>query len=162
MSAPRPRPRFELELDGPPQRVMQTLRDRLRDCPGCTGASIGNHAELFVPEAERRPWSPWLSVTVEDGARGGSLLRGRFGPHPAVWTLYMFLAFGLGFALLVAAAWGYAQWAMDVTPWALYLVPVILALGVLLYAVSLVGQRLGAEQIDELRSTLEDLVAPDA
>ena len=161
MSAPRPRPKFELELDAPPERVMQTLRDRLRVCPGCTGASIGNHAELFVPDADRHVWSPWLSVTVENGARGGSLLRSRFGPHPAVWTLYMFLAFGLGFALLVAASWGYAQWAMEATPWALFGVPVILVLGVLLYAVSLVGQRLGAKQMEELRSTLEDLVAPE-
>ena len=139
---------------------MQTLRDRLRECPGCTGTSIGRHAELFVPEADRRPWSPWLSVTVEDRHGGGSLLRGRFGPHPAVWTLYMFLAFGLGFALLVAAAWGYAQWAMDVTPWALTCAPLILVLGVMLYAVSLVGQRLGADQMTNLRSTLEDLIAP--
>lgn len=140
---------------------MQTLRDRLQDCPGCTGASIGNHAELFVPETDRRPWSPWLSVTVEGGSDGGSLLRGRFGPHPAVWTLYMFVAFALGFALLVAATWGYAQWAIESTPWALYCVPVIMVLGALLYAVSLVGQRLGAEQMETLRSSLDDLVAPD-
>ena len=47
------------------------------------------------------------------------------------------------------------------TPRALYLVPVIFALGVLLYGVSFAGQRLGATQIEELRSTLEALVAPD-
>jgi hypothetical protein len=161
MPAPRPRPRFELELDDPPERVMQTLRDRLRGCPRCTGSSIGNHAELFVPDTDRHVWSPWLSVTVEDGAAGGSLVRGRFGPHPAVWTLYMFVAFALGFALLVAAAWGYAQWAMEVSPRALYFVPLVLVLAALLYFVSLVGQRLGAEQMETLRSTLEDLVAPD-
>lgn len=161
MSALRARPRFELELDETPERVMQALRSRLLDCPGCTGASVGSHAELFVPEADRHLWSPWLSVTVERSARCGSLLRGRFGPHPAVWTLYMFLAFGLGFALLVATAWGYAQWSMEVTPWALVCVPLIAVLGLLLYGVSLVGQRLGAEQMRELRTILETLVAPD-
>jgi hypothetical protein len=121
---------------------------------------VGDHAELFVNEAERRLWSPWLSVTTE--ARGeGSVVWGRFGPHPAVWTLYLFLAFGLGFSMLVGASWGYAQWSMDTTPWALYSVPVIVVLSVALFGVSLVGQRLGAGQMRDLRVTLEGLVAPD-
>lgn len=160
MSAPRPRPGFELVLEDPPDQVMQRLRDRLRDCPGCTGASVGNHAELFVGPSEKHLWSPWLSVTADDGADGGTALRGRFGPHPTVWTLYMFLSFALGFALLVGATWGYAQWAMDVTPWALYSVPLILVLAMLLFGVSLFGQRLGAEQMASLRTTLEGLVTP--
>ena len=147
MSAPRPRPRFEFELDDPPDQVMQRLRDRLRECPDCTGASVGHHAELFVPETDQRLWSPWLSVTAEDRDGGGSNVRGRFGPHPTVWTLYMFLSFALGFALLMFSSWGYAQWTMETTPWALYAVPVIVVLAVVLFGVSLIGQRLGAEQM---------------
>lgn len=161
MTTPRIRPTFELWLDESPGEVMQRLRDRLLDCPGCTGASVVHHAELFVPQSERRVWSPWLSVTAEDRDGGGSTLRGRFGPHPAVWTLYRFLAFALGFALLVGVSWGYAQWAMDVTPWALYSVPVIVVLSAALYGLSIVGQRFGAAQMVSLRLTLEGLVAPD-
>lgn len=160
MTGPLIRPRFELRLDQSPGDVMQRLRNRLLDCTECTGASVGHHAELFVAESERRVWSPWLSVTAEDREGGGSKLRGRFGPHPAVWTLYLFLAFALGFALLVGVSWGYAQWAMDVTPWALYSVPVILVLGASMYGISLVGQRLGASQMASLRIALEGLVAP--
>ena len=139
---------------------MQRLRDRLRKCPDCTGASVGHHAELFVPETDQRLWSPWLSVTAEDRDGGGSNVRGRFGPHPTVWTLYMFLSFALGFALLVFSSWGYAQWTMETTPWALYAVPAIVVLAVVLFGVSLIGQRLGAEQMASLRTTLEGLVTP--
>lgn len=158
MTAPRIRPRFELELADDPDRVMEILRSRLHHCPRCTGVSVGRHAELFVPEAEQRVWSPWLSVTAEPGAAGGSRLRGRFAPHPHVWTLYMFLAFALGFALLVGVTWGYAQWAMDTTPWALLSVPIGLVLGLALYLVSLAGQRLGHEQIERLEDALVELV----
>ena len=160
MTTVRPRPRFELGFDDRPDEVMQRLRDRLKDCPNCTGASVGNHAELFVPESEQHLWSPWLSVTAEAGAEDRTTLRGRFGPHPTVWTLYMFLSFALGFALLVFSSWGYAQWVMEITPWALYAVPVLVVLGALLYGVSLVGQRLGADQMNDLRSSLEALVSP--
>lgn len=139
---------------------MERLRSRLPDCPHCTGASVGRHAELFVPEDERRVWSPWLSVTAEGTPDGGSIVRGRYAPHPHVWTLYMFLAFGLGFGLLVGMAWGYAQWSMEETPWAFASVPLGLALAAVLYLVSLAGQRLGAGQIDHLADALTELVAP--
>jgi hypothetical protein len=161
MATPRVRPRFELELADTPETVMHRLRARLRDCPDCTGSSVGNHAELFVAATDERLWSPWLSVTAEDGNDGGAVVRGRFGPHPSVWTLYMFLSFALGFGLLVGTTWGYAQWVMEMHPWALYSVPLIAVLSILLYAVSLTGQRLGAKQMGDLRVTLEGLVAPE-
>ena len=137
---------------------MSRLRDRLAKCPRCTGVSVGRHAELFVPEHERRVWSPWLSVTTERGRAGGSLVRARFAPHPQVWTLYMFLAFGLGFGVLVGVTWGYAQWVMGDAPWALVSLPAGVAVAGCLYGVSLIGQRLGADQIEHLESVLTELL----
>ncbi len=157
MSSPRVRPRFEIEIDLEADTLMERVRERLPKCPHCTGVSVGRHAELFVPDAEQRPWSPWLSVTADE-RNSGSLLRGRFAPHPNVWTLYLFLAFGLGFALLVGTAWGYAQWATGLTPWALVTLPSVIVLGSLLYLASQVGQKLGSEQMEHLRSALDELV----
>jgi hypothetical protein len=157
MSTPSVRPRFEIEAEPDADDLMERVRERLPQCPHCTGVSVGRHAEIFVPDAERRVWSPWLSITADD-RKNGSLLRCRFAPHPNVWTLYLFLAFALGFALLVGTTWGYAQWATDHTPWALVSVPVIVVLGGLLYLASQVGQKLGSEQMDHLRSALDELI----
>lgn len=153
----RIRPTFEIAMDLGPDAVMENLRRFLPRCPQCTGMSVGRHAELFVPETERRVWSPWLSVTARENGRG-STVRGRFAPHPSIWTLYLFLAFGLGFSLLVGLTWGYAQWAMETTPWALASAVLIGALAAALYGVSLVGQRLGASQMEQLRAALEELL----
>ena len=161
MTAPHVRPSFELELADDPDRVMEKLREKLPECPRCTGVSVGRHAELFVPEEEQRVWSPWLSVTAESGSDGGSRVRGRFAPHPHVWTLYMFFAIGLGFSLLVGVTWGYAQWAMDQTPWALLSLPLCVVLGSALYLVGLTGQRLGADQIEHLEDALVELLGSD-
>ena len=87
LTAPRVRPRFEFELADDPDRVMEKLRARLPECPNCTGVSVGRHAELFVPEEEQRVWSPWLSVTAEASESSGAVVRGRFAPHPPIWTL---------------------------------------------------------------------------
>jgi hypothetical protein len=157
MTSPRVRPRFEIEIDIEADAIMDRVRERLPRCPRCTGVSVGRHAELFVPDSDRRLWSPWLSVTA-DSRDGGALLRGRFAPHPNVWTFYLFLAFGLGFVLLIGTTWGYAQWATERTPWALAIVPTVLLLGALLYLASQVGQKLGGEQMDHLRAALDELI----
>ena len=154
------RPRFQIGIASDPDALMEKVRDRLSTCPDCTGVSVGRHAELFVTDEARRVWSPWLSITAEK-CSDGSVLRGRFAPHPGVWTLYLFLAFGLGFTLLVGTTLGYAQWAIERTPWALLSVPLVLLLGGGLYLASIVGQRLGAEQMDQLRSTLGELISDD-
>jgi hypothetical protein len=151
------RPRFELEIACDPDSLMEGLRDRLPNCPNCTGVSVGRHAELFVPEANRRLWSPWLSITADE-KDDGAVLRGRFAPHPDVWTFYLFLAFGLGFALLVGTTWGYAQWATETAPWALMIIPRVMVLGVALYLASQIGQRLGSEQMTQLRAAIEELI----
>jgi len=157
MRSSQVRPRFAIKSNLEADALMGRVRERLPQCPHCSGISVGRHAELFVPDAERRLWSPWLSVTVDERG-GGSLVRGRFAPHPNVWTLYLFLAFGLGFALLVGTSWGYAQWATEKTPWALMTVPTVIVSGTLLYLVSQFGQKLGGEQMDHLRYTLEELI----
>lgn len=151
------RPDFERPATDSQEVVMRRLRGRLADCPLCTGVSVGRHVELFIPDHERRIWSPWLSVSAED-RDNGSVLRGRFGPHPHVWTWYLFCAFALAFVCLVGVALGYAQWALDRTPWALLAVPACLLAGAGLYGVSLVGQRLGAEHMDRLQHALDVLV----
>lgn len=157
MTTPEVRPSFEIEIDSDPDELMELLRQRLRRCPSCTGMSVGRHAELFVPEIERRVWSPWLSLTAwQDG--DGTLVRGRFAPHPSVWTFYLFVAFGLGFALLVGLTWGYAQWATNVQPWALVTLPIVVVLAVCLYGVSLIGQKMSASQMADLREALDELV----
>lgn len=151
------RPTFEIEVELDPDTVMERLRERLPRCPRCTGMSVGRHAEMFVPEEERRVWSPWLSVTAHTTDRG-SFVRGRFSPHPSIWTLYLFLAFGMAFVLLVGLAWGYAQWATETTPWALACVPLVLVAAAGLYAISLVGQRMSASQMIALRAALDELI----
>lgn len=160
MTVPEIRPTFEIVTGLSVVEAMRRLR-RAISGPGAAavGCTATHHAELYIPEPARRPWSPWLSLELEE-APTGCLVRGRFSPHPAVWTLYMFLWFALGFAVLVGASWGYAQWATDSRPWALASLPVAAAAAAALFAVSLVGQRLGRHQMVELRAVVLDALSP--
>ncbi len=159
MTVPEIRPTFEIATDLSPAEVMNRLRHVISGPEArATGCTATHHAELYVSEAARRAWSPWLSLELEPQARG-CRVRGRFSPHPHVWTLYMFCWFALGFAVLVGASWGYAQWATDVHPWALLSLPVATLAAAGLVVVSLVGQRLGRYQMVDLRQVVFDVLS---
>ncbi len=156
MTTPNIRPHFDFEFQETPDAVMARLRERLPRCPRCTGVSKGSHAELFVPTSERKIWSPWLSVTAETD-HYQTILRGRFAPHPSVWTWYLFCSFALAFGLLVGLSLAYAQWATETAPWGLVSIPICLLLGGMLFLASQIGQRLGADQMHHLKSALGEL-----
>lgn len=119
----------------------------------------GRHVELLVPEAARHYWSPWLSVTLEADGDHATLVRGRFGPHPAVWTFFMsvqmFLLFSFIFALMAAVSLlivgDPARW-----PWIVVAVSFVGMFG--MYLGSLLGQRLGHDQMEDLHRALDDLL----
>jgi len=136
---------------------MARVRAGLRVCPRCSGVAVERHAELFVPETDRRVYSPWLSVTAESEAMG-CRVRARFGPHPHVWTWYLFCTFATTFTVFVGLIWGYAQWVLDEKPWAFLAVPIGLVAVAVLWACSKLGQRLGHEQMNDLRMALEQMV----
>jgi hypothetical protein len=158
MDRPEIRPTFSVRLRDDPNDAIQVMRGRIEDTDfqDCT-RSKGRCAEFYVPEGERRLWSPYLSVQVE-GLEGGSLLRGRFGPHPEVWTLFMFLSSALGFLAVIGLMLGFVQWQSDIPAWGFwgaYLgVPGLVGL----YLVSTLGQKLSAHQMAQLKARLDPLL----
>jgi hypothetical protein len=137
---------------------MGILRERLRgtDYQECT-RSKGRCAYFFVDEEERRVWSPHLSVQVEPRSVG-SLLRGRFGPHPELWTLYMFLYTAVGFLAVMGLMLGFVQWQSGMAPWGFWGVGIGLPGLAALYGISATGQRLSAHQMDALKDRIDRLV----
>lgn len=161
METPHLRPVFSKELAAEPDVVMGRVRSRLSEPKRKEWGMVGGRSmDLYVQPAEEHFWSPHLTVQVEE-AEAGSRLHGRFAPKPSVWTLFVFLYSVAAFGGMLGGAYGFAQWAMEVRPWALWSVPVaVLAVGGLYWASS-VGQRLGAAQMAELRGRLDELVSPE-
>lgn len=159
MDSPRLRPTFDLDLDLDPDDAMAALRRRMESAPRSRRCkSKGRCAEFFLADDERRFWTPYLSVQAEDAPEGGTRFHGRFAPYPEVWTFFMF-AYGVAwFAVLFGGAFGYAQWASGESAWGMWGVWIGLPLVLALHAGSALGQRLGADDMDELRSRFDHLV----
>ena len=158
--APLLRPTFTVSLGLPRDEAVEAIRAAFVATPELAGRwrGKGRWADLYLPEAERRLWSPYLSIRLDRETEGCTLF-GRFAPHPEVWTFFMFLYFLVAFIVLFGATLGYVQWASGEAAsglWAVWIgVPV---LG-LIHVASAVGARLGQDQMRRLRGELDGLLA---
>lgn len=162
MTSLRMRPRFEHDVpDLSPDTIMAKFAQRLKR-PDCAhiGRLYTHQVELTVPTRKQHYWSPWLNLVIWK-TETGSRLDGRFGPAPRVWTMFMAL---YGFTLLTAfvgAMFGFSQLQLEMSPWGFYLAGAMLIAAGLFYVIAQVGQRLGAEQMEELHAfALETLDEP--
>lgn len=157
---PRLRPRFKLALPCSATRAAERLRGALADDGyPFRGNGYGHHFVLRVPEAERHFWSPQLSLDLEDAEGGGALMRGLFGPHPSIWTLFV-AAYGVAiFCAVTGLIFGLSQWTLGQSPIALWAVPGAALLAGLTYGIGLIGRRLGYEQVLQLRDVIDDVFA---
>ena len=150
----RPRPLVHLLLPLPPADVLARVRARLEDpaCP-CEGA-VGSRELSLEPRAPRRHvFSPWISLEVRAHPSGASM-RGRFGPHPHLWGLFVLLYATLVAAFIAGTTYGFVQWTLGDTPSGLYLGGGALLGLSLACSVDLLGRRVGREQMDTVHAFL--------
>jgi hypothetical protein len=117
----------------------------------------GRWAELYVPSGERRIWSPYLSVRIDEEPEGCSIFA-RFAPVPSVWTFFMFLYGAVVFLVVFGGIFGYVQWASGVSASAMWSVWIGVPVLGLLHLISWIGKRLGHFQMIRLKAELEDVL----
>jgi hypothetical protein len=125
------------------------------------GKVFKEFAVLSIFAKDQHYWSPELSLQLEQQDQG-TLIRGLFGPRPAVWTMFAGFYTFTFFLSLIALLYGLSQWSLDMEPYGLWLLPIPLALLISAYITALVGQRLGHEQMQELRHFLDQMLGIEA
>lgn len=157
MLIPAMRPPFSLTIPLSRDEAVQRLSEGFAaaDCP-CQGATSSGHVSVIVCDRERRMFSPTLDLEVSEGEAGSAELVGRFGPHPNVWTLYIFAYSALGFVTTCGVIFAMAQATLGNPPWTLLVIPCAAVVAVGLYASAFVGQRMASDQMALLETFLVD------
>jgi uncharacterized integral membrane protein len=155
MAPARMRPRFAMQLPISRETWLDALRSALEDENGSLrGQVFRKHAVVQMRDGERTFWSPYLNLEVEDEP-DGSAIRGRFSPHPNVWTMFMAVYILLALAALGGLSYGIVQYTLGQAPWSLLIAPAALVLFGFVYGATLIGQGLGAEQMYTMRSLVD-------
>lgn len=158
----RVRPRFQVDTPFQPKELIEKLRHQLnaKDAT-CKGRITDIHyATLYIPAKDQHYWSPQLSLTIEEEGEG-SLLRGLYGPQPAIWTMFVFFYCIIGFATLVILMVGLSYMSLDLPTTIFWWVPLLILLLLSLYLVAFLGQRKGQDQMIILHQFLENALDMD-
>lgn len=149
------RPRFSFQVPVGRSTWLGALGRVLEDDSGdCRGQIFRKHAVVEVRAEARRFWSPYLSIEVEDEP-DGSAIRGRFSPHPHVWTLFMAIYLLLGILAISGLVFGIVQHTLGRSPWGFVVAPLAIGMFGFVYGATLIGQGLGAEQMYVMRSLVD-------
>jgi len=161
------RPSFLLEAAPSPEALVDSLRDRLDgNRYAVTGTVSRRNALLYMPESQRRFWSPCLDLAIEDlgeAASDGagvslSVVRGTFSPRPEIWTGFVFAVGSLAAFATLSSLFGIAQLLVGATPWGLICPLVSIVLCALLYFAAIFGQSLSLGDMYQLRAYLDDCI----
>lgn len=151
----RIRPRFQLEVPLDPSHIKDQIKDGLdAEAATCKGTIVDNHVILKIPLSEQHYWSPQLTLTVES-KNGNSLIRGLYGPKPGVWTMFVFFYSAIGFLTMMGLIFGLSQMMLKMEAYGLWSVPVGGLLLTGLFVMSKIGQRLGYDQMHQLKDFLD-------
>lgn len=153
------RPVFAIRLETGAANVLPMLDELLTtDAGGLVGQVVPpHHAVLQLPPERRSLLSPFLNLELTDAAVG-SVLKGRFSPHPNVWTGFMAIYGALAMGGLVCAMFGLSQWWLDQPAWILLGVPASLGAIAFVYGAAVIGQGLTADEMYDLRALVDRAV----
>lgn len=150
------RPRFKIELEENHEQLLKKFKSNLKkgDCKYCSKI-VDGHIVIDVPEEESHFWSPQLNVEVEKIEENRSVVKGLVGPKPQVWTLFMFIHFGVALGFIGFLILWYVRWSFEKST----IFPMVMTiffplLWVLLYFLGRVGKDTGRKQIVELHDFL--------
>ncbi len=150
------RPRFQIETTDSPQVLADKIRASLKsENARCKGRIKHGYATLYLPNEERHYWSPELTLTIEE-SESGALLRGLYGPRPAVWTMFVFFYSLIAFSVLIVGIIGLANLSIDKSGAILWLIPFLIIIFLTLYLVAYFGQKIGHDQMVVLHTFIEE------
>jgi hypothetical protein len=144
---PAARPRLTCWSNEAPDVVVKRFNEALVAERGAIGGqALPGFVNLWPADRDRSFFSPYLSLEVRPQGEG-SVATGRFGPHPAVWTGFMFVYAVLSLGGVLALMFGWAQSIADEPPWMLWGAPASVALILFIYGAEYIGKGLGSEQM---------------
>ena len=160
MTSFRIRPRFQLESSKSLAEIQAQVKAKLKtEGAACVGSVIPGHIVIRIPPTDQHYWSPQLSLSLEESATGtGTLIRGLYGPSPNVWTLFTFSYATISLLILFIGIIGFSQKNLGHPAPILWALPALLAIGIFLYVLSQMGQKVGAEQTFTLHHFFEEAI----
>lgn len=112
---------------------------------------VDEHIWLGISKKQQKMYSPNLHLELEKKADNHTEINAKFGPDPSLWTLFMFLHFGLALLFITVFIIGYANYSLGKSyVFQLLAMSLIAMIWVGLYVFARVNRSRGNEQAQYL------------
>jgi hypothetical protein len=154
------RPTFQIHLSASREDAITRFEvAMLQQTPTALYLTHGEYAEFHLEDELHRLWSPHLSVYFLQGSSDTECeLFGRFAPRPNIWTLVWIFYLAFFCCIFFASIFGGSQWMIGHFPWGLAIAAATMVLYLGLFLASQIGQSLCHDQMELLRSRLDDVL----
>lgn len=151
------RPRFKIDLESDPEIALSAFEQAKKDTSEFVITRVDNHVFIRLPKDKQHFWSPQLDLEISSFETGKTVLRGLFGPKPAVWTMFMFLHFIVGTIFIGAVVWVYSKASLGepITVQITILVLLVIVWFVLYFA-GRMGKSAGRDEMKVLHRFMRD------
>jgi hypothetical protein len=155
MSNLKIRPRFNLESKLSDEEVKLRIFSYFENPDvKCNADFLGSNVVIELPISERNFWTPQLSLSIyeEDNI---TKIRGSFGPASSPWLIYLIVYSALGIMALAIGIYGGTRLQLGKDAEILWTLPVILFAALMMYVISLYGQKKSRFQMQSLKEDFE-------
>jgi hypothetical protein len=155
MTSFRIRPKFEVSLAKTSEETVRIILDGLKSANHPFDAvEFPGNLIIRCKKENQHYWSPQLNLMFDDD-HSGCLIKGRYEPHPNVWTLFILLYLAIAILVLFVSILGFTRISLGMEAKVLWILPVLGAMAFGMYLVSQVGQKLGAEETFDIHYFVE-------
>jgi len=155
MSNLKIRPRFNLETKLSDDEVKSRIFSYFENPDvKCNADFLGSNVVIELPISERNFWTPQLSLSIyeEDSI---TKIRGSFGPASSPWLIYLLVYSALGIMALAIGIYGGTRLQLGKEAEILWALPIIFIAAIIMYLVSLFGQKKSRFQMQFLKEDFE-------
>lgn len=107
------RPRFSFPLNIDNEHALDAFVATKEQQTDFLVSRVDDHVFIRIPKDKQHFWSPQLHLEIATVADRASILKGLFGPKPAVWTLFMFFHFLVAVLFIGFGVWTYTNMRLE-------------------------------------------------
>ena len=146
------KPRFKIERAESKRVIIEKFKNEFAQGRSkFSGKIVDHHIIIDVPKEEEHFWSPQLHAEVDETEANNTIIKGLFGPKPTVWSLFMFIHFGVALAFSVFLVLLYTRWSLEQDyKFAMLMCLIMPILWFALYFLGRVGKKKSRHQIEQL------------
>lgn len=161
INAIRSRPRFKVTTTMTMEEFTEKLRAHFKAHNKILGGYVTlQYSVIRLRQSKNKYWAPQLQIRLETDEDNPSItiIRGLFGPKPAIWTFFLFL-YTLGATIVfVLGMYGYVQMSLgNKAPW-LWAIPAGLAIILATYIAAKIGQKIAQQHMNVLITFVETIL----